>query len=103
MNVKLYIKFGVTLKDLKTVIRKALNIIQWHFNQAGIRYLFVTSTNEGTHGAGSFHYANLALDFNTVRMLDITPTVLDNIRADLGLDFDVVDEGNHIHIEYDPK
>ena len=86
--------------------------------------LLITSIGEGNHSAGSLHYLEPS------NAVDITPAViirhstwanwacmkggepvyptLEELKEDLsqgrfGGQFDVVDEGNHFHVEYDPK
>ena len=59
---------------------------------------FCTSLNEGTHSAGSLHYAGDAFDFqgNDMRLA--------SIKKALGADFDVVPSNSGaVHAEYDPK
>lgn len=66
-----------------------------------------TSCTEGKHGRGSKHPIGHALDFSLAEANKITPRMADNITADckaaLGREFDVVNEGNHLHVEFDPK
>jgi hypothetical protein len=80
-------------------------VVKKFLEAANIKYVFITSTYEGNHSKGSLHYSNDAYDFNTIDidMHKIDQMVLDGIRIQLGQDFDIVDEANHIHIEYDPK
>jgi len=64
----------------------------------------ITSGCEGTHSAKSLHYKGLALDFRTRNLTQgEIVEVTDALRADLGDDYDVVFEGDHFHVEYDPK
>ena len=62
--------------------------------------MVITSTYEGSHSEGSLHYANLAVDIrkNKAKVLSYK-----EIKQALGKDYDVILEGDHIHIEYDPK
>ena len=60
--------------------------------------LFITSICEGTHSAGSLHPMGLAWDMRPCKEISIK-----DIKKELGKDFDVVKESNHIHVEYDPK
>jgi hypothetical protein len=65
----------------------------------------VTSGTDGKHSVGSLHYGGNAMD---VRRWDLdrlgkTSQAVSLIRAQLGNDFDVILESDHIHIEYDPK
>ena len=66
------------------------------YNQKG-QELHITSLREGTHSAGSKHWQGDAWD---QRFGKVTKK---ECKAVLGDDFDVVDESNHRHIEYDPK
>lgn len=64
----------------------------------------VTYTTNGRHKSSSLHYQGHAVDLRT---RDMTPDqrrdALNRLREVLGEDFDVVDEGDHIHVEYDPE
>jgi len=97
---KMLIKAGVDISQLERNTRRALGAVD------GVLYLdgeevIVTSTFEGNHGAGSLHYANRAFD---IRLPAHDPiTAVSRMRDSLGADFDIVPEGDHIHIEYDPK
>ena len=63
--------------------------------------LCITSTYEGNHGGGSLHYANQAFDLHLVQ--EAQEQMARILRARLGTAFDVVLEGDHFHVEYDPK
>ena len=70
----------------------------------------VTSGNDGTHLATSLHYKNLALDFRTghnweapLMSEDEARELCEELKARLGMGFDVVLEKDHVHCEYDPK
>ena len=60
--------------------------------------IFITSIREGTHMPGSFHPSGRALDIRKPKAISIH-----EIRNRLGTNFDVIEEHDHIHIEYDPK
>lgn len=64
----------------------------------------ITAGTDGKHMAGSLHYKGLALDVRTrdLKDEDKLPAAA-AIRQVLGAGFDVVLEGDHFHIEYDPK
>jgi uncharacterized protein YcbK (DUF882 family) len=88
--------------------------VQWQMFDAAVkvedvysRYgheLTITSGSDGQHSAKSLHYKGLALD---IRTRNVPPSQLPKIERDikqaLGKDYDVVYEGDHFHIEYDPK
>lgn len=94
------IKAGVDISRLNREIRRALHKIQVVLNEFD-QELIITSTYEGTHGEGSLHYRNDAIDIRidhpNVR------EIKEGIKEKLGKNYDVVYEGDHIHIEYDPK
>lgn len=55
------------------------------------------------HKADSLHYKGRAFDFRTRTMTDTQRTdVIDEIKSRLGSEFDVVLEGDHGHVEWDP-
>lgn len=83
--------------DLHPIARKGLGKVARFYAEHGEDF-YVTSIMEGTHGAGSLHYASMAFDFRRGKCFSIQA-----IRLVLGTDWDVIDEGNHIHAEYDPK
>jgi|GEM_PF-1375879 len=66
--------------------------------------MVVTSGFDGKHMTGSKHYEGNAFDMRSRIYTDPElRTLLDNLRDNLGPDYDVLDEVSHIHIEYDPK
>lgn len=83
--------------DLKTPAQKALGRVGSLAFAAG-EDIFVTSIRDGNHWFGSLHYIGQAFDVRP--LYNVT---LQQIKEKLGTDFDVVNEGNHWHIEYDPK
>lgn len=64
----------------------------------------ITSGIDGKHMLGSKHFVGHALDFRT---RDLSPASLDlvakAIKERLSVDFDVILEENHLHVEWDPK
>jgi len=94
------IKAGVDIsrlnREIRRALRKASDLLADYNHE-----IIVTETYGGNHGAGSLHYANDAFD-----MRDPDPCIskyLTVLKERLGPDFDVVDEHDHFHIEYDPK
>lgn len=92
------IEAGVDVGDLKREIRRALGKVERKFHQ-----IVVSSTYEGDHGGGSLHYCNDAFDIWPMSFPDNKMISVKELKNILGFDFDIVDEGNHIHIEFDPK
>jgi len=94
------IKAGVDISRLRPEIRKKLNEIARLVWTIGKVELVITSTYEGNHSEGSLHYANLAVDIQRGPYGSI---LSDELRDKLGMDYDVILEADHVHIEYDPK
>lgn len=73
-------------------------------NQIGLGDVWVTSGNDGQHMDGSKHYTDEALDFRT---RDFTLAQVHQwataMRARLGVDYQVIVEPTHLHVEYDPS
>lgn len=95
------IKFGcggVDLSSLHPAIWRAVRAVCkiW-----GEEEPVITSTWEGTHSSWSLHYLKRALDFRLPRGPGIIAA--QDLRKELGKDYDVVLEHDHIHVEYDPK
>ena len=68
--------------------------------------VWVTSANDSTHMKTSRHYSNEAFDIRTSNVLEGEEAVqkwADNIKKELGKDYDVINEKNHLHLEFDPK
>lgn len=64
----------------------------------------VTSGLDSTHSANSLHYVGLAEDYRTRDVpADQLSSMVADVRARLGTDYDVVLESDHLHVEYDPK
>lgn len=64
----------------------------------------VTSLNDSKHMPKSLHYKGRAFDLRTRDLKGIaTHEMALHLKAQLGKDFDVVAEKDHIHVEYDPK
>jgi hypothetical protein len=59
--------------------------------------LVITSIREGNHTISSFHWDGRAFDH---RKGGISLYIEKQL---LGDDFDIIDETNHRHVEYDPK
>jgi hypothetical protein len=64
----------------------------------------VTSVRDGLHKVGSLHYRGLAMDWgiDSIPKDELTPFCAE-LKEALGPQFDVVQESDHIHTEFDPK
>lgn len=66
--------------------------------------LVVTSMNDSRHSATSLHYRGDAVDLRTNFWPDTKAReVARELDEALSLDYDVIFEGDHIHVEYQPK
>jgi hypothetical protein len=64
----------------------------------------VTSIVDGKHSHGSIHYSGGACDLRTRHVPKaLRATIANELREALGSDYDVVLEGDHIHVEFQPK
>lgn len=76
---------------------KAMKV--WKLN--GMMELLVTSARDGKHMDGSKHYTGEAVDLRSRNLPDAV-SMRNQLQHELGPDFDVILERDHIHIEYDP-
>jgi hypothetical protein len=97
------LKGGVRLLGIRPEMIVALMVAQNVYSRAGAA-LVITSVTEGTHKRASKHYTGCAADLRTFNLAaDIVGNVVASLVGELGPDFDVVLEADHIHIEFDPK
>lgn len=92
----------------------SLKHVQWQMFDAAVkadevyaRYgheLVITAGTDGRHMAKSLHYKGLALDLRT-RTLPVSQRrkIENELRKALGPEYDLIYEGDHFHVEYDPK
>lgn len=99
------IKPGVDLSDLSQEMFQGMGIVASVYFSMGYNCT-VTSGRDGTHMPTSKHYdrPGNALDFRTRDVIAKDRQQLANaVKAAIGKSFDVVLEGDHLHVEYDPK
>lgn len=91
--------------DLERIMAMALPTIDRAHHKVGIaRGAFVTSARDSIHNPGSLHPKGLAVDLRTKDLaLEKIVILVNQLRLDLGPEFDVVLEVDHIHVEYDPR
>lgn len=95
------LKLGVDITRLKRQIRRALPQIDKVYNEIAGEEAVIWSTYEGNHPSGSLHYANLAVDTRKAKKQN--QKVIDQLKIELGSDYDIVVERTHNHIGHDPK
>jgi len=102
------LKQGAKIEGLQPEILLALIIANDVYHMHGSR-LVMTEGTGGDHMVGSLHYQGLAVDLRTSNINDSDkPVILAELKANLGLEYDVIFEGagtpnEHYHIEFDPK
>lgn len=94
------LKLGVSIERLERNTRRSLNIVGDVYQKYYCEPV-ITCTDSGLHSLGSLHYAHRAYDLR-LPSKQVAPIVQD-LKTDLGIRFDVILEKDHIHIEYDPK
>ena len=94
---------SVSLEGLKPAMIIALPDIHVYF-KAHNSATVITSGTEKTakHMEGSKHYGGGALDFRTWYLKD-KPTFARGLQGELGSDYDVILEKDHLHVEHDPE
>ena len=94
-------KEGVILKDLKLEMRLVLKFADEIWNVHG-QELWVTSTGDGVHSAGSLHPYGYAVDFRTRYFRDVPEIaeIRDALQMKLGPKYQVLMESRHMHCEY---
>ena len=119
---KIYIKNNsVDISKLDSSMLPVLEVLTKTAFKFGLTGFIITSGNDGSHGGSSgtnsLHYKNRAIDIsfreavkNTIieGISTSSSSIIKFIRESLNnklltIDFDVVVESNHVHIEYDPK
>jgi len=96
------IRVGCGGVDLTFLHHSMLKVLMAVSNVWGKEEPIITSTAEGTHLPWSYHYIGRALDFRFPLRKEVE-TCIKELKEKLGEDYDVVEEEDHIHIEYDPK
>lgn len=65
--------------------------------------MVITSVTDGKHMNGSLHYKGYGFDIRTNFLTSAQTTIFfDALKNHMDLEFDIVLEKSHIHIEYDP-
>jgi len=85
---------------LDTVVEAALPSYERRDN---LENFVVTSAHDGTHSEGSLHDDGLAIDLRVWGFSDAeAKRATAETQQRLGTRWDVIYEGTHIHVEYDP-
>ncbi len=92
---------SVKIQGISTELLFALIVADQVYKETG-QELVITSLNDGKHSVTSLHYSGNAGDVRIYRD-GKDQQRRDMIKERLGIDYDVILEGNHIHIEYQPR
>lgn len=87
-------------------IEHALNVADALSKTIAGKEIVVTAGFDGSHKIGSKHYEGNAFDMRTWKTLynsNQLNNLVENLRSNLGNDYDIVLHSTHLHIEYDPK
>lgn len=96
-------KANVPQDTLRIEMFRLLPVIDMINRITAGREVIITSTTDGKHKNGSLHFKGLAVDIRTRDLSDSTKSILGlRLKVALNLLCDVVDESDHIHIEYQP-
>jgi len=97
------IKEYVNLTGIRPEMLIALMAAQEAYRKRSAEVI-ITSALDGQHSATSLHYAGCAVDLRTRHLRGTqAQEIADELNAALGQQYDVIYEGNHIHIEYQPR
>lgn len=95
------IKKGVALAGMSPTLAIATQIVEPILAKYG-QELVITSCMDGKHKRSSAHYTGMAID---LRIWDITDAdrCVEEMQYNLGKNYDVLLENDHIHLEFDPE
>jgi len=98
------LKDGVSVNGLKPECIIALSICNEVYKNYGID-MVITSGTEGKHGTNSLHYVGFAFDLriNNIQYASDVDLIYKDIRDALTVEYDVILESDHMHIEYQIK
>jgi hypothetical protein len=97
------LKTGIKIAGLKPELMLGMIVADGIAQREFGKELTITSVVDGVHMKGSKHYLGMAADFRTY---DMQPgqavSLTKRLKESLDEWFDIVQESDHIHFEYDP-
>lgn len=99
------LKPGVTVTGLRPELLLALTIADRIYQNHG-HDLVVTSLLDGRHSWTSLHYSGCAADLRTTAAglaASTIEAIASDIKRSLTVDYDVVVEVDHLHVEFQPR
>ena len=98
------IKEGVSILGLDPKLVLALIICDQVYHDNGIEDCVLTSGTDSKHGDHSHHYKGYAIDLRTSNVeINKRAPIASVIQKQLGNEYQVILENDHIHVEFDPK
>jgi len=94
------LKAGVRVLGIRPELVLALRIVEAVYQAHGAPFV-ITSIMEGTHKRASLHYVGCAADVRLPPQDAVS--IVAEAKAALGDDFDVILEGDHVHVEFQAK
>lgn len=101
--MRIQIKKGVRIRAMQPPVVLAISIAAGVYEYFSQESMTVTSLCEGHHKRGSAHYSGRAFDLRIWGLEEDIENIVKCLKHDLGDEFDVILESDHIHVEYDPK
>lgn len=90
---------SVNVADLVPELRDKLPALDQVYAEFGTE-MVITSGKDGKHSEGSLHYEGKAVD---LRIWNVLQVLVEKLHEELGPDYEVILEKDHIHIELDPN
>lgn len=104
MRIALDVRVPVRIAGIRPELMMGLMICDRVMIELFDTDIVLTSITDGKHSRGSLHYAGQAGD---IRSRHMTPKdasyFLIGCEERLGVDFDIILEAAHFHLEYQPK
>lgn len=91
------LKQGVKVTGMRPELILAIMAAEDEYRAIGKEFV-ITSMLDGKHSETSLHYAGAAFDVRVYPDMDVSEMAA-SIKARLGVDYDVVQEDSHIHVE----
>ncbi|AYQ58123.1 hypothetical protein [Microviridae sp.] len=99
------IKESVKIEGISAELVLIIGICEKIYHKINPKYeITITSVTDGKHSRNSLHYVGKALDIRTYDMnKDEKNMFITEVKTVLYNWVDIIDEGDHIHIEYNKK
>ena len=98
------LKHSARITGLRPEILFAIIVADGVWRDKNLGRATITSGTDGKHSSGSKHYIGAAIDLRTMNLTnDQIQFAATELKERLGVEYDVVVEGDHLHLEHDPK